>query len=139
MRSNSVTRQVSFNRTKLGGKRQNSKTQMQHFEIFLKKKIFFSGSRFSYFSVSVPKDEKEYVLWIIYSHFAHFILVRIANCILACFANLVGPILSCLFSTLFVTVNLADRNVNSMGKNFLKFDWFVNLEKKWNLLSFFSK
>ena len=30
--SNSVTRQVSFNRTKIGGKCQNSKIQMRHFE-----------------------------------------------------------------------------------------------------------
>ena len=32
LRSNSVTRQVSFNRTNIGGKRQNSKIQMRHFE-----------------------------------------------------------------------------------------------------------
>ena len=31
LRSNSVTRQVSFNRTKIGGKCQNSKNQMRHF------------------------------------------------------------------------------------------------------------
>ena len=30
--SNSVTRQANFNRTKIGGKYQNSKTQMRHFE-----------------------------------------------------------------------------------------------------------
>ena len=35
LRSNSVTRQVSFNRTKIGGKWQNSKIQMRHFEWFL--------------------------------------------------------------------------------------------------------
>ena len=34
LRSNSVTRQVSFNRTKIGGKCQNSKIQMRHFESF---------------------------------------------------------------------------------------------------------
>ena len=32
LRSNSVTRQVSFNRTIIGGKCQNSKIQMRHFE-----------------------------------------------------------------------------------------------------------
>ena len=32
LRSNSVTRQVSFSRTKIGGKCQNSKIQMRHFE-----------------------------------------------------------------------------------------------------------
>ena len=32
LRSNSVTRQVSFNRTKIGGKCQNSKIQMRHFQ-----------------------------------------------------------------------------------------------------------
>ena len=32
LRSNSVTRQVSFNRTKIGGQCQNSKIQMWHFE-----------------------------------------------------------------------------------------------------------
>ena len=32
LRSNSVTRQVSFNRKKIGGKCQNSKIQMRHFE-----------------------------------------------------------------------------------------------------------
>jgi len=30
----SVTRQVSFNRTKIGGKRQNSQFQMRHFQYF---------------------------------------------------------------------------------------------------------
>ena len=35
LRSNSVTRLVSFNRTKIGGKCQNSKIQMRHFEWFL--------------------------------------------------------------------------------------------------------
>ena len=34
LRSNSVTRQVSFNRTKIGGKCQNWKIQMRHFELF---------------------------------------------------------------------------------------------------------
>ena len=34
LRSNSVTRQVTFNSTKIGGKCQISKTQMQHFEEF---------------------------------------------------------------------------------------------------------
>ena len=34
LRSNSVTRQVTFNRTKIGGKCQNSKIQMWHFEWF---------------------------------------------------------------------------------------------------------
>ena len=34
LRSNSVTRQVSFNRAKIGGKCQNSKIQMRHFEWF---------------------------------------------------------------------------------------------------------
>ena len=34
-RSNSVTRQVSFNRTKIGGKCQNSKIRIRHFEYFL--------------------------------------------------------------------------------------------------------
>ena len=34
LRSNSVTRQVSFNRTTLGGKCQNSRIQMRHFEWF---------------------------------------------------------------------------------------------------------
>ena len=34
LRSNSVTRQVSFNRTKIGGKCQKSKIQMRHFEYF---------------------------------------------------------------------------------------------------------
>ena len=34
LRSNSVTRQVSFYRTKIGGKCQNSKIQMRHFEWF---------------------------------------------------------------------------------------------------------
>jgi len=32
--SNSVTRQVSFNKTKIGGKYQNSKIEMRHFESF---------------------------------------------------------------------------------------------------------
>ena len=32
LRSNSVTRQVNFNRTKIGGKWQTSKIQMRHFE-----------------------------------------------------------------------------------------------------------
>ena len=32
LRSNSVTREVSFNRTKIGGKCQNSKLHMLHFE-----------------------------------------------------------------------------------------------------------
>ena len=35
LRSNSVTRQVNFNGTKIGGKYQNSKIQMQHFGWFL--------------------------------------------------------------------------------------------------------
>ena len=34
LQSNSVTRQVSFNRTKIGGKCQNLKIQMRHFEQF---------------------------------------------------------------------------------------------------------
>ena len=34
LRSNSVTRQVNFNRTKIGGKCQNSKIQMRYFEQF---------------------------------------------------------------------------------------------------------
>ena len=34
VRSNRVTRQVSFNRSKFGGKCQNSKVQMRHFEEF---------------------------------------------------------------------------------------------------------
>ena len=34
LRSNSVTRQVSFNRTKIGGKCQNQKIQMRHFGWF---------------------------------------------------------------------------------------------------------
>ena len=34
LRSNSVTRQVNFSMTKIGGKRQNSKNQMRHFEKF---------------------------------------------------------------------------------------------------------
>ena len=34
LRSNSVTRQVSFKRTKISGKYQNSKIQMRHFELF---------------------------------------------------------------------------------------------------------
>ena len=34
LRSNSVTRQVSFNRTKIGGKCQNAKIQMRHFGWF---------------------------------------------------------------------------------------------------------
>ena len=34
LRSNSVTRQVSFNRTKIGGKCQNSKIQIRHFGWF---------------------------------------------------------------------------------------------------------
>ena len=34
LQSNSITRQVSFNRTKIGGKYQNSKIQMGHFEWF---------------------------------------------------------------------------------------------------------
>ena len=34
MRSKSVTRQVTFNRTKIGGKCQNSKIQMRHFGWF---------------------------------------------------------------------------------------------------------
>ena len=34
LRSNSVTRQVKFNRTKIGEKCQNSKIQMRHFEWF---------------------------------------------------------------------------------------------------------
>ena len=34
LRSNSVTRQVNSNRTKIGGKCQNSKIQMRHFEYF---------------------------------------------------------------------------------------------------------
>ena len=34
LRSNSVTRQVIFNRTKIGRKRQNSKFQMRHFKWF---------------------------------------------------------------------------------------------------------
>ena len=34
LRSNSGTRQVSFNRTKIGGKCQNSKIQMRHIESF---------------------------------------------------------------------------------------------------------
>ena len=34
LRSNSVTRQVTFNRTKIGGKCQNSKIQMRHFGWF---------------------------------------------------------------------------------------------------------
>ena len=36
LRPNSVTRQVSFNRTKIGGKCQNSQIQMRHFWVFLK-------------------------------------------------------------------------------------------------------
>ena len=35
LRSNSVTRQVSFNRTKIGGKCQNQKINMRHYEWFL--------------------------------------------------------------------------------------------------------
>ena len=34
LRSNSVTRQVNINRTKIGGKCQNSKIEMRHFEYF---------------------------------------------------------------------------------------------------------
>ena len=34
LQSNSVTRQVTFNRTKISGKCQNSKIQMRHFEGF---------------------------------------------------------------------------------------------------------
>ena len=34
LRSNSVTRQVNFNGTKIGGKCQNLKIQMRHFEEF---------------------------------------------------------------------------------------------------------
>ena len=34
LRSNSVTRQVSFNKTKIGEKCQNSKIQMRYFELF---------------------------------------------------------------------------------------------------------
>ena len=34
LQSNSVTRQVTFNRTKISGKCQNVKTQMRHFELF---------------------------------------------------------------------------------------------------------
>ena len=34
LRSNSVTRQVSFNRTKIGGKCQNQKIQLRHFRWF---------------------------------------------------------------------------------------------------------
>ena len=41
LRSNSVTRQVSFNRTKIDGKCQNSKIEMRHF---------------GWFSNTVPKD-----------------------------------------------------------------------------------
>ena len=40
MRSDSVTRQVSFNRTKIGGKCQNSKIQMRHLSNF--QTIFFA-------------------------------------------------------------------------------------------------
>ena len=38
LRSNSVTRQVSFNRTKIGGKCQNAKIRMRHFESFSNKR-----------------------------------------------------------------------------------------------------
>ena len=51
-RSNSVTRQVSFNSTKIGGKGRNSKIQMRHFGWFSKKKkkvVDFCSSLCSHF------------------------------------------------------------------------------------------
>ena len=49
LRSNSVTRQISFDKTKIGGKCQNSKIHMRHFEQFLNNVYWSDWAQIRYF------------------------------------------------------------------------------------------
>ena len=51
LRTNSVTRQVKFNRTKIGGKCQNSKIQMRHFTLFKQCDTLQKSLKKSYFAI----------------------------------------------------------------------------------------
>ena len=53
LRSNSVTRQVSFDRTKIGGKCQNSNFQKRHLELFSNNVVCFWHSLLQRFDIEV--------------------------------------------------------------------------------------
>ena len=74
LRSNRVSRQVSFNRSKIGGKCQNWKIQMRHFGWFSNtvcKGLPYYGQYFLYFPNFVVKDV-ELVRQILVKDFYHF-------------------------------------------------------------------
>ena len=66
LRSNSVTRQVTFEMTKIGGKCQSWKIQMGHFDFSV---ISKNCVLFFYFSNSFCGQSKSYVAWIDYLDF----------------------------------------------------------------------
>ena len=80
LRSNSVTRQVNFNRTKIGGKCQNSKIQMLHFGWFSNNVTYLCQEMTT---VQIQKFPKPYsVSWDAFYWHTH-LHVSFSNCQLA--------------------------------------------------------
>ena len=85
LRSNSVTRQVNFNRTKIGGKCQSSNIQMRHFESFSNNVIIYYLHSF-WTKLSKYTSFRIYGFW---RPFTSFSLVCLRKCFF-CDCYLIG-------------------------------------------------